>query len=124
MIQTPLKKKYIMLTKKEITMVWVLVCIAGLFEISWAIGLRYTDGFTKFWPSLWTGVSLIFSMALLGFALKKLPVGTAYTIWTGIGAVGTVILGIILFGESVDLGRIISITFIIAGMIGLKLMTP
>src|SRR3546814_14708403 len=86
-------------------MVWVVLFVAGLFEIGWAVGLKYTEGFTRLGPTLATVASMIVSLALLGLALKTLPLGTAYAIWTGIGAVGTVLLGILLFGESADAGR-------------------
>lgn len=102
-------------------MAWILLVVAGLFEVGWAIGLKYSEGFTRFWPSVWTISSMIISMGLLGFAMKSLPVGTAYGVWVGIGAVGTAILGILLFGESADIKRIVSIGFILAGIIGLKL---
>lgn len=102
-------------------MAWVILVIAGLFETGWAIGLKYTEGFSRFWPTIWTILAMTVSLWLLGIAMKSLPVGTAYSIWVGVGAVGTVILGIVLFGEPGNAGRLISITFIIAGIIGLKL---
>ncbi|MFD1123582.1 quaternary ammonium compound efflux SMR transporter SugE [Methylophilus flavus] len=102
-------------------MTWLILVIAGLFETAWAIGLKYTDGFSRFWPSFWTIVAMVISVWLLGLCVKTLPVGTAYAIWVGIGAVGTVILGILLFNEPVSALRIISLLLIIAGMIGLKL---
>ncbi|KQT34006.1 MULTISPECIES: quaternary ammonium compound efflux SMR transporter SugE [unclassified Methylophilus] len=102
-------------------MTWLILIVAGLFETAWAIGLKYTDGFSRFWPSLWTIVAMVISVWLLGLCVKTLPVGTAYAIWVGIGAVGTVILGILLFNEPVSALRIISLLLIIAGMIGLKL---
>ncbi len=102
-------------------MTWLILVIAGLFETAWAIGLKYTDGFSRFWPSLWTIVAMVISVWLLGLCVKTLPVGTAYAIWVGIGAVGTVILGIMLFNEPVSVLRIGSLLLIIAGMIGLKL---
>ncbi|WP_229006905.1 quaternary ammonium compound efflux SMR transporter SugE [Methylophilus sp. Leaf408] len=102
-------------------MTWLILIVAGLFETAWAIGLKYTDGFSRFWPSLWTIVAMVISVWLLGLCVKTLPVGTAYVIWVGIGAVGTVILGILLFNEPVSALRIISLLLIIAGMIGLKL---
>ncbi len=105
-------------------MAWVILVIAGLFETGWAIGLKYTEGFTRLWPTIWTILAMIISLWLLGIAMKSLPVGTAYSIWVGVGAVGTVILGIVLLGEPVNAGRLISITFIIAGIIGLKLASP
>lgn len=102
-------------------MAWFILLIAGLFEIGWAIGLKYTDGFTRLAPSVLTGVAMVVSVVLLGIALKTLPVGTGYAVWTGIGAVGTAILGIFLFGEATDLPRLASIGLIVAGIIGLKL---
>lgn len=103
---------------------WVTLFIAGLFEVGWAIGLKYTDGFTRVWPTLLTLASMIVSLGLLGLALKTLPVGTAYAVWTGVGTVGTAILGIILFGESTAALRLGCIGLIIAGILGLKLVTP
>jgi quaternary ammonium compound-resistance protein SugE len=100
---------------------WVILVIAGLFETGWAIGLKYTEGFTRLWPTVATVLSMIVSLWLLGIAMKSLPIGTAYSVWVGIGAVGTVILGIVLLGEPVNLPRLISVTLIIAGIIGLKL---
>ena len=105
-------------------MTWTILFLAGLFEVAWAIGLKYTVGFTRLWPSLWTIAAMGLSFWLLGLAMKGLPVGTAYSIWVGIGAVGTVILGIILFGEPATAGRLVSIGLIVAGLIGLKLATP
>jgi quaternary ammonium compound-resistance protein SugE len=105
-------------------MAWVILVIAGLFETGWAIGLKYTEGFSRLWPTIWTILAMIVSLWLLGIAMKSLPVGTAYSIWVGVGAVGTVILGIVLLGEPANAGRLISITFIIAGIIGLKLASP
>lgn len=102
-------------------MSWVILFIAGLFEIAWAIGLKYTDGFTKLWPTVGTVFSLLASFLLLGIALKTLPVGTAYAIWVGIGAVGTALLGIFLFGESADVVKLVSLGLICAGIVGLKL---
>lgn len=102
-------------------MSWVILFVAGLLEIGWAIGLKYTDGFTKLWPTIGTVISLVASFLLLGLALKTLPVGTAYAIWVGIGAVGTAFLGILLFGESTDVLKLVSLGLICAGIIGLKL---
>ncbi len=101
-------------------MAWLSLLIAGLLEICWAIGLKYTEGFTRLWPSVLTIGAMILSMAFLGLALKTLPVGTAYAVWTGIGAVGTVILGIILFAEPATAVRLGCIGLILAGIIGLK----
>ena len=102
---------------------WTYLTVAGLFEIGWAIGLKYTDGFTRLLPSLWTIASMILSIVLLGLALKTLPVGTAYAVWTGIGAVGTATLGIYLFAEPATALRLICIGLILSGIIGLKLVT-
>lgn len=101
-------------------MAWVVLFIAGLCEIGWAVGLKYTDGFTRLWPTVFTGVSLVISMALLGIAVKTLPLGTAYAVWTGIGAVGTVILGIFLFKEPATVVRLVCVGLIVAGILGLK----
>lgn len=103
---------------------WFILVIAGLFEVGWAIGLKYTEGFTRFWPSVGTILAIIISMGLLGIAMKSLPVGTAYAVWVGIGIVGSAILGIILFQESANALRIISLGVIIMGVVGLKLSTP
>lgn len=105
-------------------MAWMLLVLAGLFEVGWAIGLKYTDGFTRFWPSLWTAVAMVASMWLLAIAMRSLPLGTAYSVWVGVGAVGTVILGIVLLGESADAARLVSVGLIVAGIVGLKLATP
>lgn len=102
---------------------WIILIVAGLFEVGWAIGLKYTEGFTRLWPTVWTIMAMIISLGLLGIAMKALPVGTAYSIWVGVGAVGTVILGIVLLGESASVTRMISVTLIVAGIIGLKLST-
>ncbi len=105
-------------------MPWLILLLAGLFEIGWAIGLKYTVGFTRFWPSVGTAAAMVISVVLLGMAMKSLPVGTAYAVWVGVGAVGTVILGIVLLGEPANLGRILSVALIIAGIVSLKLSTP
>ena len=105
-------------------MAWGILVLAGLFEMGWAIGLKYTQGFTKLWPTVWTVVAMIISLYLLGIAMKGLPVGTAYAVWVGVGAVGTVILGIVLLNEPTNAGRLLSVGLIIAGIIGLKLATP
>jgi quaternary ammonium compound-resistance protein SugE len=100
---------------------WIILVVAGLFEVGWAIGLKYTEGFSRLWPTVWTVVSMIISLWLLGIAMKDLPVGTAYAVWVGVGAVGTVILGIARLGEPATAGRLISVALIIAGIVGLKL---
>ena len=104
-------------------MAWIYLTVAGLFEIGWAIGLKYTDGFTRLLPSVWTLASMILSIVLLGLALRTLPVGTAYAVWTGIGAVGTAALGIYLFAEPATVARLLCIGLILSGIIGLKLVT-
>ncbi len=105
-------------------MAWISLFVAGLFEIGWAIGLKYTDGFSKLWPSVGTIVSMIVSLIFLEYALRTLPVGTAYAVWVGIGAVGTAILGMWLFNESREIARILCLMLIVAGVIGLKVVTP
>jgi quaternary ammonium compound-resistance protein SugE len=105
-------------------MAWIILFVAGLFEIGWAIGLKYTEGFTRPVPTVLTGVSLVASMALLGWAVKTLPIGTAYAVWTGVGAVGTAILGLILFHEPATAGRLVCIGLIVAGIVGLKVFSP
>ncbi|MDH6168058.1 quaternary ammonium compound-resistance protein SugE [Variovorax boronicumulans] len=105
-------------------MAWVVLLVAGLLEMGWAIGLKYTEGFTKFWPSVGTAASMILSIVLLGWAMRSLPVGTAYAVWTGIGAVGTVILGIVLFHEPANAARLACVGLIVAGILGLKLTSP
>lgn len=103
---------------------WIILFVAGLFEVGWAIGLKYTDGFSRLWPTVWTALSMLISIWLLGIAMKSLPVGTAYAIWVGVGAVGTAILGVVLLGEPVNPGRVVSLLLIVAGLVGLKLATP
>jgi quaternary ammonium compound-resistance protein SugE len=103
---------------------WVVLLVAGLCEIGWAVGLKYTEGFSRLAPSLATVAAMIVSVVLLGWSLKVLPLGTAYAVWTGIGAVGTAILGMILFGESREVARLLCIVLIVAGIVGLKLLTP
>jgi quaternary ammonium compound-resistance protein SugE len=102
---------------------WFYLLVAGLLEIGWAIGLKYTEGFSRLWPSVLTVAAMILSLAFLGLALKALPVGTAYAIWTGIGAIGTVILGIYLFNEPATAARLACIGLILTGIVGLKLVT-
>ncbi len=104
-------------------MSWIILFFAGLFEVGWAVGLKYTDGFSKALPTALTIAAMAVSLGLLGLAMKELPLGTAYAIWTGVGAVGTVIAGIILFGESMALFRLASVALIICGLIGLKVST-
>ena len=105
-------------------MAWLILFAAGLCEIGWAIGLKYTQGFTRLRPSLWTAASMIVSLWLLAVALRTLPLGTAYAVWTGIGAAGTAVLGIVLLGEAATLARLGCIALIVAGIVGLKLATP
>ena len=102
-------------------MAWIVLLVAGLLEVGWAIGLKYTEGFTRLWPSVGTAISMVLSVVLLCWAMRTLPVGTAYAVWTGIGAVGTVILGIVLFHEPANAARILCVGLIVAGILGLKL---
>ncbi|WP_265058878.1 quaternary ammonium compound efflux SMR transporter SugE [uncultured Bosea sp.] len=104
-------------------MAWLYLFVAGLFEVGWAIGLKYTQGFTRLVPTLFTGISMVVSLGLLGLALKSLPVGTAYAVWTGIGTIGTAILGIALLGEPAGALRLACIGLIVAGIVGLKLVS-
>jgi quaternary ammonium compound-resistance protein SugE len=104
-------------------MSWVYLFIAGLFEIGWAIGLKYTHGFTRLVPTVLTAISMAISLGLLGLALKSLPVGTAYAVWTGVGAVGTALLGVYLLGEPATVGRLACIGLIVAGIVGLKVVS-
>ncbi|MBC3874022.1 quaternary ammonium compound efflux SMR transporter SugE [Undibacterium flavidum] len=100
---------------------WLMLVCAGLFEIVWAIGLKYTDGFTRLWPSVGTALAMLISVGLLGMAMKSLPVGTAYAVWVGVGVIGTAIFGIVLFGEALSVARVLSLLLILGGIIGLKL---
>ena len=103
---------------------WLVLLSASLCEIVWAIGLKYTEGYTRLWPTLVTVTAMVASVLLLGVAMRTLPVGTAYAVWVGIGAVGTAILGIVLFDEPADAARLFSLTLIVAGIVGLKLASP
>lgn len=105
-------------------MSWIVLVIAGLFEVVWAIGLKYTHGFTRLWPSLGTLAAMVISMGLLGIAMKHLPAGTAYAVWVGTGMVGATLFGIVLFGEPANTSRLVSLGIIIIGIAGLKLSTP
>jgi len=104
-------------------MAWGILFVAGLFEIGWAVGLKYTEGFTRFWPTAATAAALVISMGLLGVAVRTLPLGTAYAVWTGIGTTGTALLGILLFREPATVARLLCIGLIVAGIIGLKLVS-
>jgi quaternary ammonium compound-resistance protein SugE len=106
------------------TAAWLMLLVAGLLEVGWAVGLKYTEGFSRLWPTVWTGLALVASLVLLGVAVKSLPLGTAYAVWVGIGAVGTAVLGIALLGEPATVARIASIGLVVAGIVGLKLATP
>jgi len=105
-------------------MAWFALLMAGLFEIVWALGLKYSDGFTRFWPSVITVLSIALSFVLLSLSLKSVPFGTAYAVWTGIGAAGAALAGIALFGEPSDLARIACLVLIVAGTVGLRLVSP
>jgi len=102
---------------------WILLVLAGLLEIVWAVGLKYTDGFTRLWPTVITVLAMLVSLALLGIVMRTLPVSTAYAVWMGIGVVGTAILGVMMLGEPATFGRLFSIALILTGVIGLKLTT-
>jgi quaternary ammonium compound-resistance protein SugE len=108
---------------KGFAMNWILLVLAGLLEIVWAVGLKYTDGFTRLWPTVITVLAMLVSLALLGVVMRSLPVSTAYAVWMGIGVVGTAILGIMVLGEPATFGRLFSIALILVGVIGLKLTT-
>ena len=103
---------------------WIILVAAGVLEVGWAIGLKYTAGLTRLWPTVWTVLAMILSVGLLGIAMKSLPVGTAYAVWVGIGAIGTAIMGIVLFDEPANLLRLLSLLLIFAGIVGLKLSMP
>lgn len=104
-------------------MAWIILALAGLLEVGWAVGLKYTEGFTRLWPSVFTVGAMVASVFLLGLSLKTLPLGTAYAIWTGIGAIGTAAVGIWLFGESASALKLASIALVVAGLVGLKIAT-
>lgn len=104
-------------------MAWMLLLAAGIFEVGWAVGLKYTDGFTRLWPTLATLAAMVVSVALLAMAVRHLPLGTAYAVWTGIGAIGTVLLGIVLFNEPATLLRLGCVALILGGIIGLKILS-
>lgn len=105
-------------------MAWAMLVVAGLLEVGWAIGLKYTEGFARLWPSIFTIAAMVASVVLLGIAMKSLPVGTSYAVWVGVGAVGTAILGMVLFGEPATAGRLASLSLIVGGIVGLKLASP
>ena len=105
-------------------MAWIVLLIAGLFEVGWAVGLKFTEGFTKPIPIVLTAISLVLSMGLLGWSVKTLPLGTAYAVWTGVGAIGTAIVGIVLFKEPATAARLACLALIVAGILGLKVFSP
>ncbi len=105
-------------------MAWLCVVIAGILEVTWAVGLKYTEGFTRLWPSVFTGTAMLGSIYFLEESLKALSIGTAYVVWTGIGAVGTTVIGMIYLGEPRDVGRVLCVLLIIVGVIGLKIQFP
>lgn len=100
---------------------WLILFIAGLLEVCWAVGLKYTEGFSRLWPSVATLAAMVLSVALLGWAMRALPAGTAYAVWVGIGAVGTALAGMVLFGEPASAARLVSLGLVVAGIVGLKL---
>jgi len=100
---------------------WFILMIAGVFEVGWAVGLKYTEGFTRLWPTIGSVLAMVISLGLLGLALKSLPVGTAYAIWVGVGAAGTALAGMLLFGEPMSVARLASLALLLAGIVGLKL---
>lgn len=104
-------------------MSWFILIVAGLFEVAWAVGLKYTDGFSRLWPSVATVAAMVVSVVLLGVAMKELPVGTAYAVWTGVGAIGTAILGIYLFGDPASVARLACLAMIAGGIVGLKVVS-
>ena len=106
------------------TTAWLILVLGGMFEIAWAIGMKYSEGFSRPWPTAWTVITMLLSLWLLAIAMKSLPVGTAYAVWVGVGAVGTALFGILLFHEPAHGARLASITLIVAGIVGLKLATP
>ena len=103
---------------------WAALLAAGLLEVAWALGLKYSDGLTRFWPTAGTVIAIMLSFALMAVALRSLPFGTAYAVWTGIGAVGTIVIGMLIYSEPTDPVRVICLTLIVAGMVGLKLNSP
>lgn len=105
-------------------MAWTILIIAGLFEVIWAIGLKYTEGFTKLWPSVFTITAMIVGFILLSQALRTIPVGTGYAVWTGIGVVGTAVIGMLFLGEPRDTARVICLLLIVVGIVGLKIVSP
>jgi|TARA_B110000967_G_C18778702_1_gene507071 quaternary ammonium compound-resistance protein SugE len=109
-----------MLKEVEKKMVWIILLVAGVFEVGFAVGLKYTDGFTKLWPSVFTTISMIISVVLLSIALRNMPIGTGYSVWTGIGTIGSVVFGIAFFGEPANMLRLIFVVMIIGGIVGLK----
>lgn len=103
---------------------WLILLVAGLFEVGWAVGLKYTEGFSRLWPSVGTLAAMAISVGLLGWAMRDLPVGTAYAVWVGVGAVGTAVAGMVLLGEPVSVARLFSLGLVVAGIVGLKLSSP
>jgi quaternary ammonium compound-resistance protein SugE len=114
-------RRALFVVHKERPVAWLILVLAGIFEVGWAVSLKASDGFSRFWPSAATAVSMLTSVLLLGVALERLPLGTAYAVWTGIGAIGAAAFGIILFGEAVTPARLVSIALILAGIAGLRL---
>jgi quaternary ammonium compound-resistance protein SugE len=113
-----------MVKRGNVSTAWLALLLAGLLEVGWALGLKYSDGLTRFWPSVATVIAIAFSFGLLGLSLKSVPFGTAYALWTGIGAAGSIVVGMLVFGESADVFRVACLALIVAGMVGLKLASP
>jgi quaternary ammonium compound-resistance protein SugE len=119
-----LKRRARTVKRGNVSTAWLALLLAGLLEVGWALGLKYSDGLTRFWPSVATVIAIAFSFGLLGLSLKSVPFGTAYALWTGIGAAGSIVVGMLVFGESADVFRVACLALIVAGMVGLKFASP
>jgi|SRR5690554_3960924 len=104
-------------------MAWIYLIIGGIFECGWAIGLKYTEGFTRLWPTVFSAIAMLISLGLLGLSMREIPVGTAYAVWTGIGAVGVALMGMVLFGDSRDVARLVCLGLIVSGVVGLQIFS-
>jgi quaternary ammonium compound-resistance protein SugE len=119
-----LKRRARTVKRGNVSTAWLALLLAGLLEVGWALGLKYSDGLTRFWPSVATVIAIAFSFGLLGLSLKSVPFGTAYALWTRIGAAGSIVVGMLVFGESADVFRVACLALIVAGMVGLKFASP